>query len=254
MRGNFLKIRVLILFLTLAFSFGCSTKGLVRSDKYENLNTIQYTIQAGAFTNFDNVQKFMDKLVAKGLDPYYFKDQNEVYKVRFGNFYTQEAAKYTAEKLKEDGTIDDYILVTPESYKYKVYDNNLREQIAKTALNYLGTPYIRGGNSEDGFDCSGFVQTVFRMNGIELPRTSAEQFKAGYPIKENLKRGDLVFFKINGRSISHVGIYLGDGKFIHAPRVNQKVRIESLDLPYYQKRYIGAKTYLNESTINTANR
>lgn len=240
---------LLVLLLLVIFSYGCSTKGFVKVDK------VQYTIQAGAFSNFDNVQKFIDKLASKGLDPYYFKDDNNIYKVRFGNFYTQEGAKYTAEKLKEEGIIEEYIIVSPDNYKnIKNYDEDIREQIVKTALNYLGTPYIRGGNSEDGFDCSGFVQTVFRMNGIELPRSSIEQYKKGDPIKDNLKRGDLVFFKINGRSVSHVGIYVGDGKFIHAPRINQKVRIEPLDLPYYQKRYVGARTYLNDTIISTASK
>ncbi|MCX8084081.1 MAG: NlpC/P60 family protein [Calditerrivibrio sp.] len=247
-----MKTKVLVLFsfvLLIFLSTGCSTKGFVKADK------IQYTIQAGAFSNFDNVQKFMDKLAAKGLDPYYFKDDNGLYKVRFGNFYTLEAAKWTAEKLKEDLVIEEYVIVTPDSFRYQKIDNNdLREQIINTAMNYLGTPYMRGGNSEDGFDCSGFVQTVFRLNGIELPRTSKEQFAKGDTIRDELRRGDLVFFKINGKNISHVGIYIGDGKFIHAPRVNQKVRVEDLDLPYYKKRYVGAKTYLNDISINTANK
>ncbi|MGC8769336.1 NlpC/P60 family protein [Calditerrivibrio sp.] len=241
------KIFFLFLFMLTFAMFGCSTKGLVRSDM------IQYTIQAGAFSDFDNVQRFMDKLSQKGLDPYYYKDGN-IYKVRFGNFYTQDAAIYTAEKLKEEGIINEYLIVSPDSYKITKNDNDLREKIVNTAFNYLGTPYIKGGNNEDGFDCSGFVQTVFRMNGIDLPRSSLDQYKRGYSIKDDLQRGDLVFFKINGRSISHVGIYIGDGKFIHAPRVGQKVRVESLELPYYKKRYVGAKTYLNDPDFTTASR
>ncbi|MGB9732051.1 MULTISPECIES: NlpC/P60 family protein [Calditerrivibrio] len=241
------KIFFLFLFMLTFAMFGCSTKGLVRSDM------IQYTIQAGAFSDFDNVQRFMDKLSQKGLDPYYYKDGN-IYKVRFGNFYTQDAAIYTAEKLKEEGIINEYLIVSPDSYKITKNDNDLREKIVNTAFNYLGTPYIKGGNNEDGFDCSGFVQTVFRMNGIDLPRSSLDQYKRGYSIKDDLQRGDLVFFKINGRSISHVGIYIGDRKFIHAPRVGQKVRVESLELPYYKKRYVGAKTYLNDPDFTTASR
>lgn len=247
-----LKKFLILLFISLAIFSGCTTKGFVKN---EDLNVIQYTIQAGAFSNIDNVENFMNKLAAKGLEPYYFKDDNGLYKVRFGNFYTYQAAQYTAEKLKNDGTLEDFIIVTPDikrDLKNYEYTDEMREKIIKTALNYLGTPYVRGGNDPDGFDCSGFVQTVFRMNGIELPRTSAEQFKKGEN-SNNLQKGDLVFFKINGKTVSHVGIYIGDGKFIHAPRVRSNVRIENLDLPYYKKRYVGAKTYLTSQNAVARN-
>lgn len=237
--------RFLILIFMLFVLAGCTTKGFVKADK------IQYTIQVGAYSNFENVEKNMNILSAKGLDPYYFKDENNIYKIRFGNFYTFAAAKYTAEKLKEEKVIDDYLIVTPDNFNAKrpvaEDSDDMRQQIVDTALNYLGTPYVRGGSGESGFDCSGFVQMVYRMNGIELPRTSLEQYNRGD--HSELKKGDLVFFKINGRSVSHVGIYIGNGKFIHAPRVNGKVRIEELSLPYYQKRYVGAKTYLKSTNV-----
>ncbi|MCA1980609.1 MAG: NlpC/P60 family protein [Calditerrivibrio sp.] len=240
------KLFYLLLFIVILGS-GCSTKGFVKADR------IQFTIQAGAFADINNVEAFINKLSARGLDPYYFKDDNNLYKVRFGNFYTYQGAQYTAEKLKGEQIIDDYIIVSYENIRQKdkdfEYSDDIREKVVNTAISYIGTPYIKGGNDNDGFDCSGFVQTVFRMNGIELPRTSMEQFKKGYELSGDLKRGDLVFFKINGKTVSHVGIYLGDGKFIHAPRVKSKVRVEDLSLPYYQKRYIGAKTYLQYQDV-----
>jgi cell wall-associated NlpC family hydrolase len=84
------------------------------------------------------------------------------------------------------------------------------------------------------------------MNGLNLPRTSGEQFEAGTPVKRNeLAKGDLVFFTISrGEKVTHVGVYAGDGSFIHAPGKGQTIRTDSLSDTYYEKRYIGARTYL----------
>lgn len=104
--------------------------------------------------------------------------------------------------------------------------------------------YRPGGNSPDtGFDCSGFVRYVFRHAiGAELPTTSAAQFASGDSVKrEQLQRGDLVFFRIAGKRISHVGIYLEDGQFIHAPSSGKTVRVDRLDQSYWKQRFAGAK-------------
>lgn len=99
-----------------------------------------------------------------------------------------------------------------------------QSKIVDIAKNYIGVPYVWGGTTPEGFDCSGLVQYVFREAGIKLPRTSAEQGKVGeYIEKEDLKPGDLVCFP------GHIGIYIGEGQFLHAPDVGQKVRINSLD-------------------------
>lgn len=99
-----------------------------------------------------------------------------------------------------------------------------QSKIVDIAKNYIGVPYVWGGTTPEGFDCSGLVQYVFREAGIKLPRTSAEQGKVGeYIEKEDLKPGDLVCFP------GHIGIYVGEGQFLHAPDVGQKVRINSLD-------------------------
>lgn len=118
----------------------------------------------------------------------------------------------------------------------------LRERLSLFAQNMLGIPYKFGSNTFMGIDCSAFVQKAFGLVGIPLPRTAREQFDIGEPVdKEALFVGDLVFFKTYASFPSHVGIYLGNNLFIHASRFARKVTIDSLDTPYYLKRFIGAK-------------
>jgi NlpC/P60 family len=116
--------------------------------------------------------------------------------------------------------------------------------LVSTAIGFLGIPYLRGGNSaESGFDCSGFVRAIYKETiGLVLPRTAAEQAGATQNIdKAQLKPGDLVFFNTLKRSFSHVGIYLGDNKFIHSPRSGSSVRIEDMRIPYWNVRFDGAR-------------
>jgi cell wall-associated NlpC family hydrolase len=116
--------------------------------------------------------------------------------------------------------------------------------LAIEAMSLIGIHYKRGGTSpQNGLDCSGLVRYVFReANGTELPRTSAEMSKVGEQVdKSQLQPGDLVFFNTLKRTFSHVGIYLGDNKFIHAPSSGGTVRIESMDLAYWKARFNGAR-------------
>ncbi|HEX3139421.1 MAG TPA: C40 family peptidase [Rhizobacter sp.] len=115
-----------------------------------------------------------------------------------------------------------------------------------SAMNFLGVPYRRGGDSSDtGFDCSGFTRHIYENSlGLLLPRRVDEQAKASSlaPVKRNdLKPGDLVFFNTLRRTFSHVGIYVGDDKFIHAPKPGGEVRVESLGVLYWAKRFTGAR-------------
>ncbi len=116
---------------------------------------------------------------------------------------------------------------------------------AQIALDFLGVKYRWGGMSrETGMDCSGFVKTVYALCGIELPRTSAEQFRQGRAVEAGeLAAGDLVFFGRNHR-VNHVGIYLGEGKFIHAPRARETIRISSLEERSALRRFLGARRLL----------
>lgn len=113
------------------------------------------------------------------------------------------------------------------------------ENIIKSAEKYIGTPY--GGE----FDCSGYVKKVFSENGIELPRSSKSQYEHGDSVeKADLQKGDLVFFNTSGSGISHVGIYIGDNKFIHSSS-SKGVSISKLNDPYYWgSRYVGAAKVL----------
>lgn len=115
-------------------------------------------------------------------------------------------------------------------------------EAVRSAMAYLGTRYRYGGSGSRGFDCSGFTMHIYRKHGIYLPHNSSAQYRVGVPVaRHELKPGDLVFFRTRGRGISHVGIYIGDGKFIHASSSRGRVRIDTLNSGYYQKRYVGAR-------------
>lgn len=118
------------------------------------------------------------------------------------------------------------------------------DSIVQRALGYLGIRYLFGGQSEKhGFDCAGFVQTTFAKAGIHLPRTAAEQYRLGCEVRrEELLPGDLVFFaRTYKRGISHVGIYIGDGMFVHAASTGRRVRVDRLDAQYYASRFAGGR-------------
>ena len=117
-------------------------------------------------------------------------------------------------------------------------------ELVMQAMGLLGVPYKRGGTSEEkGFDCSGFVRYMYEKSvGLVLPRRAEEQAKVTEEIsRSELKPGDLVFFNTLKRTFSHVGIYVGDGKFIHAPRPGKAVRVDDMREAYWQKRFNGAR-------------
>lgn len=121
---------------------------------------------------------------------------------------------------------------------------NLAQKIISTGKKYIGVPYVWGGSTPSGFDCSGFVQYVFRQHGISLPRTSAQQYTVGTAVsKAALIPGDLVFFNTSGSGVSHLGIYLGNGEFLHAS-TSKGVTVSQLSNSYWAARYMGAKRVL----------
>lgn len=120
-------------------------------------------------------------------------------------------------------------------------------ELVMTAMGFLGVPYRRGGNDADtGFDCSGFVRSMYeRTIGLVLPRLAKDQAAATQPIdKSQLQPGDLVFFNTMRRAFSHVGIYVGEGKFIHSPKPGAQVRVEDMQANYWARRFDGARRVL----------
>jgi hypothetical protein len=125
---------------------------------------------------------------------------------------------------------------------------NRASELALQAMSMIGIRYQRGGNvPESGLDCSGLVRYVFKEAwNKDLPRTSVELSKEGQHVEaKDLQPGDLVFYNTLRRSFSHVGIYLGDNKFIHAPSAGGKVRIESMDIGYWRQRFNGARRIID---------
>jgi cell wall-associated NlpC family hydrolase len=217
------------------------------------LELMKYTIQAGAFRKVENAVRLTEVLKDRGLDATYFLASDKFFKVRFGNFTTKETARQKAESLKEAKVIKEFYIVKPEEYSIAVSRTKkngteyLRDSLVKTAKDFIGVPYLWGGQSvDDGFDCSGLTMTVYQLNGLNLPRHSMRQFDAGTSISKNdLQKGDLVFFAGKGTNrVSHVGIYIGNDKFIHASSQGKKIRIDCLSTDYFSKQFVGAKTYL----------
>jgi len=127
---------------------------------------------------------------------------------------------------------------------------SLQDRLILFAKKMLDIPYRFGGNSLWGIDCSAYVQKVYGIIGINLPRSAREQFTEGDPVDiEELSIGDLVFFRTYASFPSHVGIYLGNDLFIHASSRSKKVTIDSLETPYYLKRFIGAKRVIDGETM-----
>ncbi|MES2887374.1 MAG: C40 family peptidase [Pseudomonadota bacterium] len=149
--------------------------------------------------------------------------------------------------LKPDGTATSAVASPPlaePSLGQKMRDS--ASDMVVRSMNFLGVPYQLGGTSEStGFDCSGFTRFIFEHSiGVMLPRRADEQARAPglVPIRRaDLKPGDLVFFNTLRRTFSHVGIYVGEGKFIHAPRTGAFVRVEDMRFSYWSKRFTGAR-------------
>jgi len=215
----------------------------------QHLPQIGYTIQVGAFGVQKNAVSFTEKLRNNDLDAFYFIAIDKLYKVRFGDYATRKEAETAAIEYQKAGIIDNYYIVRPEKMFTKSAEKttDLRRDIVKTAWRFLGCPYIYGGVTRDGFDCSGLVMTIYRLNGLNLPRVSRDQYKSGKQVKRSkLQAGDLVFFRTgSSKAITHVGIYIGQDEFIHAPGKGKKVRIGTLSNKYFSKCYAGSRNYID---------
>lgn len=252
--------------------------------KSTGISRIGHAIQMGAFADVKNAERFTAKLQAKGLEAFYFRKDNGVYAVRFGDFPTKEKARAVAKKLVAERMIDSYYIAPPNEVVFsrpkgpgwqkpqpdeiKNSGEHLQPVVpaespakppvktakdtkdmgaiaARTAERFVGIPYRWGGdNVVEGMDCSGFVRAVYNLCGLSIPRTSRDQFKAGDDVNRNdLRDGDLVFFGSSADKINHVGIYVGDGKFVHAPRRGEEIKITAVKESYFEKRFVGARRY-----------
>lgn len=250
-RRFFLGVTALV--LAIVILAGCGTRQTYRPRLAveKQLTRMGYTVQVGAFSRVQNAARMTELLRDRGVEATYFVAGTGLYKVRFGNFPLKAEAAEKAESLKSAGVIDGYYIVSPDEYavaKRQKYGNQyLREEIVKTARSFVGVPYLWGGSSPDaGFDCSGLTMTVYQLNGLDLPRSSREQHDTGIPVeRDHLSKGDLVFFATSGGDkVSHVGVYAGEGRFIHAPGRDKTIRVDSLSGSYFRKRYVGGRTYL----------
>ena len=221
-----------------------------------------FTIQVGAFAVLDNARALAETLTAAGLDAFYFPTGSGLFKVRFGNFPSRDAALEEAGKLRAEGRIREFFIVGPGDYAVTrpgaagpaigtthPSASVLRERLVETAKSFIGVDYAWGGTStRSGFDCSGLVQAVYQLNGLAMPRSVRDQYLAGTAVAgDKMTKGDLVFFAATpGGALSHVGIYIGDGVFIHAPGSGKNVRRESLDGSWFRSHFSGSRAYLDE--------
>lgn len=239
----------LVIILLFIFFTSCSP---VLYKKQSPIEKAGYAIQVGAFSDVQNAINLVAKLQDKGIDAFYFKKPEGFFVVRFGSYKTKELAEKDAKYYASSGLISDYFIAPPISFKRlpiaerkKRRDDDIGIIIAKTAERFVGIPYKWGGNNVlEGMDCSGFVKAVYNLCGINLPRTANEQFLHGdYVHKDNLSEGDLVFFGTSKSHITHVGIYVGDGYMVHAPKRGDVIKRASIESDYFSKRYVGAKRY-----------
>jgi cell wall-associated NlpC family hydrolase len=219
-----------------------------------------FTLQAGAFTQVGHAARLAAALQAKGLEAAYYAAPGGFYRVRFGDFATLAEARARGEALKAAGVLEAYWIVAhspgsarpgttgPGSAREAVDEASLRAHLVATARGYLGIPYLFGGTTARGFDCSGLTGAVYRLNGLRLPRSSTDQYEAGHPVPlDDARPGDLLFFATaGGHRVSHVALYLGHGTFIHAPSEGRSICEDRLDERYYRDTFVGARTYLSE--------
>ncbi|MBN2369879.1 MAG: C40 family peptidase [Vicinamibacteria bacterium] len=233
-------------FLVLSFCVGRARP--VAPPSRSALPRIDFSVQVGAFADPENALRLIESLGRRGLEAFYYADDDGLNKVRFGNFGSRESAMQRAEALREEDVIHEYFIVPPAPIGSGLGAADWRKRVAGSAMEFLGHPYRWGGPSpETGFDCSGLTMTAYRLNGLALPRTAVEQYATGEPVgRRDLKTADLVFFATGrGRKPTHVGLYIGQGRFIHAPGSGKVVRIDELTTGYYDRRFLAARCYVN---------
>lgn len=207
-----------------------------------------YAVRFGDFPSKEKARSIAAKLVTDQLiDGYYIAPPNEI--------VFSDTRKTDIQKQSQQNSGHHEKDITYANRSGSFSDGQRKKKIrkerdmgfiaARTAERFVGIPYRWGGDTVvDGMDCSGFVRAVYNLCGVSIPRTSREQFKTGESVtKTLLLDGDLVFFGASDEKINHVGIYVGNGKFVHAPRRGEDIRITSIEDTYFEKRFVGARRY-----------
>lgn len=205
------------------------------------VTTSALNVRSGPGTENSIVTKMYEGAIGKiiGINNGWFKIQ---YKGETGYISPDYVSivPYTSASTRTSSTSNNYVATSSA--------NGTRQQIIDYAAKFLGCKYVYGGTTPNGFDCSGYVQYVYKHFGINLVRTSYNQYATCQKIsKSELKLGDLVFFSQNAGSskVGHVGMYVGGGQFIHAASPGKGVRYDSLNSSYYSARYIGSGRFIN---------
>lgn len=262
------RLWIIYLLLLVPAATGCAAQRA-------GLTSVGFAIQVGAFSDVRNAERLTRKLQEQGIEAFYFKRENGIYAVRFGDFPRRDDARKVAQKLVKERTIGSYFIAAPQPERSAAVRETVIEKApapsitkptkpakkkeepvkrdrsdmggiaARTAERFVGIPYRWGGDTVvDGMDCSGFVRAVYNLCGVNIPRTSREQYRVGDAVgRDELKDGDLVFFGASPDEINHVGIFVGNGRFVHAPRRGDDIKVSSMDESYFQKRFVGAKRY-----------
>ena len=164
--------------------------------------------------------------------------ENGWYKILYGDSEGYVKSEYIVEGETVSKAENTDVLNTL-SYVYETEKGN---QIVEYAKTFIGVPYVYGGSSPSGFDCSGFTSYIYKQFGVNLYRVANDQAKNGYIVEKNeLIPGDIILFARNGSYINHVGIYVGNGSFIHAPQTGSNVEITTMESGYYSRCYFGAR-------------
>jgi hypothetical protein len=246
--------------LVIATILSMIVTGNVLAEPIASISRIGYSIQVGAFSEVHNAERLTAKLQDKGIEAFYFKRDNGFYAVRFGDFPQRREALKAAKKLVSEQIITSFFIAEPLKVKLEPPPRHkeIKEPAAKigkaddmgyiaarTAERFVGIPYRWGGNTVvDGMDCSGFARAVYNLCGVNIPRTSVEQFKIGQKVdRDELQDGDLVFFGSSEDHITHVGIYVGNNRFVHAPKRGEDIKISTLSDNGFGKKFMGGRRY-----------
>lgn len=217
---------------------------------YGRINGNGVNVRSGPGTSYSKIA-----VANLGDDPYIIGINNSWFKVIFGTqigYIRSDFIDLTEVPYENHASQKSPLFfrggkstgLAPSAGALNTPTNTTADQLITTAKKYIGVPYLWGGTTPSGFDCSGFLQYVFRQNGLHLLRTSKEQYTMGvYVARNQLQKGDLVFFQTGSNGISHVGMYIGNDQFIHAS-TSKGVTISNLSSSYWIRTYYGARRVL----------